>query len=65
MLIIIAAKITGVLLRKSLSQLHNDCNSHGINNIVNYLNYGRQFSILKELPNYDWNANNSQEIYLR
>ena len=65
-LIIIAAKLTGVFSTNSmLSQLYNDCSSHSINGIVNNLSDVRRCSIENKLPNYDGKANISIEINLK
>jgi hypothetical protein len=66
MLIIIAAKLTGVLLFNSfLSQFHNGCNSYCKNCIVIQLSDERRYSIQNELLKYDWNANMSKESNIK
>ena len=66
MLIIIAAKLTGVLLFNSfLLQFHNGCNSYGKNCSVSHLSDERRYSIQNELLKYDWNANMSKESNIK
>ena len=65
-LIIIAAKLTGVLLINSiLSQFHNDCSSFSINAIVNNIRDLRRCPIKNKLPNSDGKENISKETNLK